>query len=79
MLSALPGYRRSTRWKSSDGSKPKSLALHEVDDVDAFMAASDPAFKTEKAKKVLGTATTFDTSTWQLFLQKGKTDEKLGK
>ena len=79
LLSALPGYRRSTRYKSSDGSRPRFLAIHEVDDLDTFLAAAQPALTTEWAKKVKSAAATFDTSTWQLFLERGNTGEKLGK
>jgi reverse gyrase len=77
MLAALPGYRRSTRYKSSDGSKPRHLALHEVDDVDAFMRAGD-VLNTDRTKRVLGGAKTYESLTWQLILNKGKPDEKLG-
>jgi hypothetical protein len=79
LLSALPSYRRSTRYKSSDGSRPRFVAIHEVDDLDAFLAAAEPALSTEWAKKVKSGAKTFETSTWQLFLEKGNKEEKLGK
>jgi hypothetical protein len=39
LMSILPTYRRSTRYTSSDGPKPRFLALHEVDDINLFMTA----------------------------------------
>ena len=77
-LSESPGYRRSTRYKSSDGSRPRFLAIHEVDDVDAFMGAQE-SWNTEWTKKIHAGAKTFETTNWQLFLDKGNPDEKLGK
>jgi len=79
LLAPLPGYRRSTRYKSSGVSRPRFLAIHEVDDLDAFLAAAQPALTTEWAKKVKGGAKAFETSLWQLFLEKGDAKEKLGK
>jgi ABC-type sulfate transport system substrate-binding protein len=78
LLSTLPAYRRTTRYKSYDGSKPSYLALHEVDDVDAIMNSGDK-LSTEWADKVLGGAAIFDASSWRLILNRGNPAEGLGK
>jgi len=77
MLSLLPSYRRSTRWKSSDGSKPRFVAIHEMDDVNLDAHTNEVLMGTEWAKKVVGGAKTFDPSAWSLFLEKGNSTEKL--
>jgi hypothetical protein len=78
MLSLLPGYRRSTRYKSSDGSSPRFLALHEIDDANLDPRMMNIILNTEWAKKVLGKAKILDTSIYQLFLERGNATEKLG-
>jgi len=51
--------------------------VHEVDDLDAFMAAG-AGLSTPAAKKIAAGAKTFETSTWELFLVRGNATEKLG-
>ena len=79
MMSELPSYRRTTRYKSADGSRPRFLAIHEVDDMDTFYDAGGKALYTNWTTRTLDSAVSFDASLWQLFLERGDAAEKLGK
>ena len=76
-MSLLPYYRRSTRYKSSDGSKPRFLAIHEMDSVDVDDFSSSVILGTEWSKKIIGSAKIFDSTSWTLLYEKGKAEEKL--
>jgi len=77
MLSMLPSFRRSTRYKSDNGSEPRYLAVHEMDDVNLDTHSKDVLFGTELAKKVIGSAKIFDVTYWQLIFRDGHAGEKL--
>lgn len=58
MLSKLPGYRRSLRYKigpktplTRDDSPPPYLAIHEIDSVDAFGSKEAEAANTTPGSK----------------------------
>lgn len=74
-ISALPGYRRTTRYRSSKGSRPRVLVIHEADDMDSFYKAAAAGNGLGRP----GVASAFDLSTWLLFLERGDATEKLGK
>ncbi|KAH8893088.1 hypothetical protein GQ53DRAFT_805884 [Thozetella sp. PMI_491] len=78
-LSKLPGYRRTTRWKSSDGSKPRFLALHETDSVNTDSFASSALMSSDWAKQVISGAKVYDHDSYGLIFEKGNLQEKIGK
>ncbi|OCK75655.1 hypothetical protein K432DRAFT_429260 [Lepidopterella palustris CBS 459.81] len=77
MLSLLPNYRRSTRYKTVDGSKPRYLAIHEVDSADMDQRMTKIIMNTEWAKKVIGNLQMFERGMYELITEQGKIKENL--
>lgn len=76
MMSMLPHYRRSTRYKRMDGEKPRYLALHEYDcKPDQLPAERSMIVATEWSKKIIDECPTFDRDVFELIQVQG--DEKL--
>lgn len=77
MMSMLPNYRRSTRYRSVDGSKPSWLAIHEMDSdvVDPYQG--EVMMNTILARKVMDTIQIFDAANWELIYESGDKSEKL--
>jgi hypothetical protein len=73
----LPNYRRSTRYRSLDGSKPRWLAIHEMDTdyVDPYQGAV--MMGTELAHSVMDTVQVFDAANWALYVEKGDVGDKI--
>lgn len=77
MVSMLKNYRRSTRYRSADGSKPRWLAIHEFDSLDTDPYQGEVMMDTEMARAIMVGMKTFDTVFWELIYEKGNKDEKL--
>jgi len=77
MVSMLKNYRRSTRYRSADGSKPRWLAVHEFDSLDMDPYQGEVLMDTEMAKSVMVGIKTFDTVFWELIFEKGNLSEPL--
>ncbi|KAF2651001.1 hypothetical protein K491DRAFT_682552 [Lophiostoma macrostomum CBS 122681] len=77
MLSMLPNYRRTTRYQSADGSKPRSLAVHEWDTTDMDPYVGEVLNNTELTKSVMNGILTFDSWRWDRIFEKGNLTEKL--
>ncbi len=78
MLSMVPGYRRTTRWKSSDGSKPRFLAKHELDALNVDAHTMGVLTSTVWAMKIIAGAKTFESSTYGVILEKGNSKDAIG-
>jgi uncharacterized protein (TIGR02118 family) len=73
MLHKIPGYRRAQRYKIGPrvpvltmGEPPSYLAVHEVDDVTAFMTSPEAeATSTDWTKKQVGEANIFIVRAWE--------------
>lgn len=77
MFSMLPNYRRSTRYRSLDGSKPRWLAIHELDSSYVDPYVGEVLMGTELAHKVMDTVQIFDAANWAIIFEKGNPSEKL--
>jgi hypothetical protein len=77
MLSMLPNYRRATRYRSADGSKPRWLAIHEWDSTDMDPSVGEILLNTEWTKSVMNGIQLFDPCNWELIFEKGNLTEKL--
>ncbi|KAF2108322.1 hypothetical protein BDV96DRAFT_652890 [Lophiotrema nucula] len=77
MLSMLPNYRRSTRYRSADGSKPRWLAIHEQDTPDIDPYAGQVMMNTEYWHKVFTGIKIFDATHWEYYFEAGNSTEKI--
>ncbi|KAF2471189.1 uncharacterized protein BDR25DRAFT_367930 [Lindgomyces ingoldianus] len=77
MLSMLPNYRRSTRYRSADGSKPRWLAIHEMDSTYMDPYQGEVLMGTELARNVMDGVKVFEASQWEVIFEKGNLTEKL--
>lgn len=77
MLSMLPNYRRATRYRSTDGSKPRWLAIHEMDSTYMDAYVGDVLMNTELSQRVMNGIKTFEPVNWEFIFEKGNLTEKL--
>jgi hypothetical protein len=77
MLSMTPVYRRTTRYMSADGSKPRWLAIHEMDSATIDSYAGEVMMNTEFTRSVMSGIKTFDPVNWEFIFEKGNLTEKL--
>ena len=77
MVSMCRGYRRSTRYKAADNSKPRYLTIHEFDTTEMPWDQLKMTSQTEWSKKVIGGVQTMESNVWELIIERGKTMEKL--
>jgi hypothetical protein len=81
MLSMVPGYRRSTRYKLADekneAGRARFLALHEYDTKEFPAEAVKLVTGTEWSKKILGSAKSFGGDLWEEIAVVGATESKL--
>lgn len=80
MLSTVPGFRRSTRYKLVDEAAalghPRFIAMHEYDDSNIPQDRVKLAIGTEWSKKILGAAKSFDGQVWELINATGDVESK---
>lgn len=60
----LSNYRRSTRYRSVDGSAPRWLAIHEMDSTHMDPYVGEVLMGTELAHRVMDTVQIFDAANW---------------
>jgi hypothetical protein len=81
MLSMVPGFRRSTRYKLADpmnaSGSPRFLACHEYDTTEFPADAVKLVTGTEWSKKVLSSAKGFEADVWEEIAVTGATESKL--
>ncbi|OCL11910.1 hypothetical protein AOQ84DRAFT_313094 [Glonium stellatum] len=77
MVSMCKGYRRSTRYRVIDNSKPRYLTIHEFDTTDMPWDQLKMTSQTEWGKKVIGSMQSMESNVWELIIEKDKTMEKL--
>lgn len=78
-LAMIPGYKRTVRYKRTDGGKPRYLAFHEYDCApnDLPTAMINRSRETEWSKKILAECQIFDRDVFELIEQQGAVEEKL--
>lgn len=81
MLSMVPGFRRSTRYKLADptnaAGNPRFLACHEYDTTDFPTESVKLVTGTEWSKKILSAAKKFEGGVWEEIAVTGAKDSKL--